>query len=100
MTSPAFFCEMEFSLKNGIFEEQICIRGTYISATILMEEKERPSFEEALGKLETIVQQLENNEITLEESVKLYEEGIQLSKFCTEILQQAELRIEEVNDTK
>ncbi len=65
-----------------------------------MEEKERPSFEEALKKLETIVQQLENSEITLEESVKLYEEGIQLSKFCTEILQQAELRIEEVNDTK
>ncbi len=71
----------------------------YIS-TILMEEKERPSFEEALKKLETIVQQLENSEITLEESVNLYEEGIQLSKFCTEILQQAELRIEEVNDTK
>ncbi|RNC83416.1 MAG: exodeoxyribonuclease VII small subunit [Balneola sp.] len=65
-----------------------------------MEEKERPSFEEALEKLETIVQQLEKDEVTLEESVKLYEEGIQLSKFCTEILQQAELRIEEVNDTK
>ena len=100
MISSAFFCEVEFSSKNGIFAEQFWKRGAYISATILMEEKERPGFEEALKKLETIVQQLENEEITLEDSVTLYEEGIQLSKFCTEILQRAELRIEEVNDTK
>lgn len=99
MTSTAFFCEMEFSLKNDIFRNKFVI-GALIPSTILMEEKERPSFEEALEKLETIVQQLEKDEVTLEESVKLYEEGIQLSKFCTEILQQAELRIEEVNDTK
>ncbi|MBO6584740.1 MAG: exodeoxyribonuclease VII small subunit [Gracilimonas sp.] len=63
-----------------------------------MAEKERLSFEEALKKLESIVEQLEDEEITLEDSVKLYEEGVQLSKFCTEILEQAELRIEQVNE--
>lgn len=63
-----------------------------------MGEKERPSFEEALSKLEQIVSNLEDESITLEESVKLYEEGIQLSKFCSEILNQAELRIEQVNE--
>lgn len=63
-----------------------------------MAEKERLSFEEALKKLELIVEQLEDEEITLEDSVKLYEEGVQLSKFCTEILEQAELRIEQVNE--
>ncbi len=63
-----------------------------------MEEKERPGFEEALKELESIVMKLENDEITLEESVKLYEKGIELSKFCTEILEQAELRIEQVNE--
>lgn len=62
-----------------------------------MEQKERPSFEEALKQLESIVAKLEDDSITLEESVKLYEEGIRLSKFCSEILNQAELRIEEVN---
>lgn len=67
-----------------------------------MAEQERPSFEEALKKLETIVNELENEDITLEDSVKLYEEGVKMSRFCTEILEQAELRIEQVNeaDTK
>jgi len=64
----------------------------------LMAEKERLSFEEALKKLESIVEQLEDEEITLEDSVKLYEEGVRMSKFCTEILEKAELRIEQVND--
>ncbi|MEQ8524359.1 exodeoxyribonuclease VII small subunit [Gracilimonas sp.] len=63
-----------------------------------MAEKERLSFEEALKKLESIVEQLEDEEITLEDSVKLYEEGVKMSKFCTEILEQAELRIEQVNE--
>ena len=63
-----------------------------------MDQKERPGFEEALKELESIVSKLEDDSITLEESVKLYEEGIKLSKFCSEILNQAELRIEEVNE--
>lgn len=63
-----------------------------------MADQERPSFEEALNKLESIVEELENEEITLEDSVKLYEEGVKMSRFCTEILEQAELRIEQVNE--
>ncbi|WP_421773352.1 exodeoxyribonuclease VII small subunit [Gracilimonas sp.] len=63
-----------------------------------MAQKERLSFEEALKKLESIVEQLEDEEITLEDSVKLYEEGVKMSQFCTEILEQAELRIEQVNE--
>ena len=63
-----------------------------------MAEKERLSFEEALKKLESIVEQLEDEEITLEDSVKLYEEGVKMSRFCTEILEQAELRIDQVNE--
>jgi exodeoxyribonuclease VII small subunit len=63
-----------------------------------MAEQERLSFEEALKKLESIVEQLEDEDITLEDSVKLYEEGVKMSTFCTEILEQAELRIEQVNE--
>lgn len=63
-----------------------------------MAEKERLSFEEALKKLESIVEQLEEEDITLEDSVKLYEEGVKMSKFCTEILEEAELRIKQVNE--
>jgi exodeoxyribonuclease VII small subunit len=62
-----------------------------------MEEKERLSFEEALKQLESIVEQLESPEITLEDSVKLYEKGMELSKQCTQVLHQAELKIQQVN---
>jgi exodeoxyribonuclease VII small subunit len=63
-----------------------------------MAEKERLSFEEALKKLESIVQQLEDEEITLEDSVKLYEEGVKMAQICTSVLEDAELRIEQVNE--
>ena len=63
-----------------------------------MNEKERPGFEDALKQLESIVNRLENQEVPLEDSVALYEKGMELSKYCTEILEQAELKITQVND--
>lgn len=61
-----------------------------------MGEKERPSFEEALSRLEAIVNELEDESIPLEKSIELYEEGMELSKMCTQTLEEAELRIERV----
>lgn len=61
-----------------------------------MSEKERPSFEEALSRLEAIVNELEDESIPLEKSIELYEEGIELSKMCTQTLEEAEQRIEQV----
>lgn len=63
-----------------------------------MSKKERLSFEEALTRLKEIVEELEAEDISLEESVQLYEEGIKLSKTCTQTLEDAELRIEKVNE--
>lgn len=51
-------------------------------------------FEEALNKLEQIVEGLEQGKIPLEESLKRYEEGIKLAKFCAEKLEEAEKKIE------
>lgn len=62
-----------------------------------MSDKERPGFEEALKELESIVEKLSNQEITLEESVKYYEEGIRLSKICSETLESASLKIEQID---
>lgn len=62
-----------------------------------MSDKERPSFEEALSRLETIVEELEDESISLEKSIELYEEGLKLSKLCTQTLEEAELRIENVS---
>jgi exodeoxyribonuclease VII small subunit len=53
-----------------------------------------PTFEEALQQLEQIVQKLEKGELPLEDSLKLYEEGIRLSRLCHGKLEEAEGRIE------
>ena len=63
-----------------------------------MEEKEPLTFEEALKQLEHTVKELEDEKITLEASVELYEKGLKLSRFCTEFLENAKLRIEQVNE--
>lgn len=52
------------------------------------------TFEESLNELERIVKQLENGDLPLEESLKLFEEGIRLSRSCRERLTVAERRIE------
>jgi exodeoxyribonuclease VII small subunit len=59
-------------------------------------EAPQPSFEAALQKLEEIVQKLEKGELPLEESLKLYEEGIRLSRLCHGKLEEAEGRIEQL----
>jgi exodeoxyribonuclease VII small subunit len=55
-------------------------------------------FEAALAELETIVRKLEDGDQTLESSLALYERGVQLSRFCHTQLEQAERRIEVLND--
>lgn len=52
-----------------------------------------PAFEEALKKLEEVVQRLEQGELPLEESLKLYEQGVQLSRLCHAKLEEAEGKI-------
>ena len=55
--------------------------------------RKNPTFEEALRRLEEIVTALEGGEASLEESIALFEEGTKLSKKCTELLDQAELKV-------
>lgn len=52
------------------------------------------SFENSLKELEKIVRRLENGDLALEESLKLFEDGVKLSRECQERLNQAERRIE------
>ena len=53
-----------------------------------------PTFESALKQLEEIVQRLEKGELALEESLKLYEDGVRLSRLCHAKLEEAEGKIE------
>jgi len=56
--------------------------------------KQKITFEQALGKLEQLVEQIEAGEIGLEEAIARYEEGIKLVKQCREILNAAEKKIQ------
>jgi exodeoxyribonuclease VII small subunit len=51
-------------------------------------------FEAAIAELETIVKKLEEGDLPLEQSLALYERGVQLSRFCHARLEEAEHRIE------
>ena len=53
-------------------------------------------FEEALEKLADINEKLESDEISLEDSVKLFKEGLELSKLCQKKLDEAKLEIEKI----
>ena len=51
-------------------------------------------FEEAFQKLESIVKKLEDGNLSLEESLKAFEEGVRLSRFCSKKLDEAEKKVE------
>jgi exodeoxyribonuclease VII small subunit len=55
-------------------------------------------FEAAIAELESIVKKLEEGDMPLEQSLTLYERGVHLSKFCHARLEEAERRIEILNE--
>lgn len=59
--------------------------------------KKNKNFEDSLKRLQEISELLESDEVSLENSIKLYEEGVKLSKHCHSVLEKAELKVEELN---
>ena len=57
-------------------------------------------FEEALKKLEKIVEDLENGDLSLDEALKKYEEGIELSRACAQRLDNAKKKIDILTKNK
>lgn len=53
----------------------------------------KENFEDSMKKLETIVTELENGNLNLDESVKKFEEGMKIAKQCNNILEDAEKKI-------
>jgi len=58
--------------------------------------EEEENFESALKKLEEIVRSLEEGNLSLSESLEKFEEGVRLSKFCEEKLNEAEKKIQKL----
>jgi len=61
-----------------------------------MTKKKNQKFEQLLLRLEEISSLLESDDVDLEDSIKLYEEGIELSRKCYNILEKAELKVTEL----
>ncbi len=64
-----------------------------------MTKKSTKTFEAALKRLEEIVDELEGGETPLDEAMALYEEGLELSRFCGEKLKATELRLKRLSKT-
>ena len=58
-----------------------------------MTTKKTPSFEQAISRLETLVQKLESGELSLADSLDVYAEAITLARTCTDLLAEAEQRV-------
>lgn len=55
-----------------------------------------PTFEHQLAELSAIIEKMEQPDVGLEESLKLYEQGVQLTRTCQKIIDDAETRIKQL----
>ncbi|MDE5984238.1 MAG: exodeoxyribonuclease VII small subunit [Eubacterium sp.] len=62
-----------------------------------MTENNEMTYETAIKRLEEIVDALDKNEVSLDESMKLFEEGTKLTAFCSSKLKEAEQKITELS---
>ncbi len=58
----------------------------------------KPTFEEAMKRLDQIVNQLEKNELSLDETLKVFEEGLNLAADCESQLKEFELKVHELTN--
>ena len=65
-----------------------------------MEEKEEVTFEAAMKRLESIAETLGGGNLSLEDSLKMFEEGMELCKFCNKKLDEAEYKVEKLMEKK
>ncbi len=62
-----------------------------------VKKSQKQTFELSLKRLEAIVGALENGDVPLDKAIELYEEGIELSKFCGERLKETELKLKKLS---
>ncbi len=59
-----------------------------------MPKAKKIDFEASLGQLEQLVEQMEDGELSLEESLKAFEQGVKLTRECQQALKQAEQKVQ------
>ena len=63
----------------------------------MSEQPEQPNFEDLLRQLQKVTQQLSRGDLPLEQSLRLYEQGVELTRKCEELLQRAEAQIKQLS---
>ena len=63
----------------------------------VINETKPESFESAMAQLEILVSKMESGDLSLEGSLKAFEQGVHLTRFCQDQLQKAELKVQELN---
>ena len=66
----------------------------------MTKELEKLDFESALNKLQEIVSSLENDSITLDKSIELYEQGVILKEICNKRLEKAKMKVQNIDNKK
>ena len=61
-----------------------------------MSRESKPDFEDAMNRLENIARQLESGDVPLEKAMQLFEEGLELSNRCGDLLEKAQLRVDKL----
>src|SRR6266849_2122745 len=90
-------CERSFPCIRMLRPERFSsLRGAMVNPTVAKkpEPAKKPEFERSIERLEEIVRRLEGANLSLDEAMKLFEEGVQLSKGCHKHLEQAEGQVE------
>ena len=60
--------------------------------------KDPPDFEKALAELESLVEQLESGELNLDQSLQQFKRGVELTRHCQGVLEQAQQTVEQLLD--
>ena len=62
----------------------------------MVKKQKKQSLENTIGQIESIVEKLESGDLSLEKSIKIFEEGVSMIQTCRKDLEQAELKVNEL----
>lgn len=78
-----------------VYNDRFIYRIIFRNRFFPMSKKKSPTlFEDSMAELETLVNQLEQGDISLEESLKAFERGVLLTRTCQQALQEAEQKVQ------
>jgi exodeoxyribonuclease VII small subunit len=79
---------------------KVHLSSAIVSYAVPKKEPKAPTFEEALNELESLVETLEQGDLSLEDSLKSFERGVSLTRSCQQALKAAEQKIQILSDQR